>query len=266
MPVPPWLLREEGYLPRHDRDGFIDRSIVSLLGLLSLGRRRGGLEAGGGIDPFVKVVCTFAFLLLVSLTRSRGFLVLAGSAFVVLLAFQRAEQLAAVLATSAAVAVFTALILLPSALATGLAPALTLSAKVFLSVGAVRLVSVTSRWASLSGAFKRLHLPDLFILVFDVALRYIALLGDFALAMLHALRLRSVGRNTGKGAALAGIAGTLFLESRELAEELLAAMECRGFTGEYRAPGRLAVGWRDAALLAALAALAAAFLALPGSR
>lgn len=266
MPVPAWLLREEGYRPRRDRDGFIDRSIVSTLGVLSLARARGARAGGGGIDPFFKIVCAFGFLLLVSLARSRGFLVLAGSAFVVLLAFQRAERIAAVLTTGAAVGVFTALILLPSALRSGPAPALTLAAKVFLSVGAVRLVSTTTSWASLSGAFKRLRLPDLFILVFDVALRYIHLLGGFALAMLYALRLRSVGHNAGKGASLSGVAGTLFLKSKEMAEEMLSAMECRGFTGEYRAPRRLGVGPLDAALLAALTALAAAFLALPGTR
>jgi cobalt/nickel transport system permease protein len=265
MPVPAWLLRDEGYRPRRDRDRFIDRTILALLRVLSLARARGAREEGGA-DPFVRVVAALGFLLLVSLSRSRGFLLVAAAAFLVLLALQRAERIAAVLATAAAVSAFTALVLLPSALTAGPAPAATLVARVFLSVGAVRLVSATTGWASLSGAFKRLRLPDLFILVFDVALRYVALLGGFALAMLQALRLRSVGRNPGKGAALSGVAGTLFLESKEMAEELLAAMACRGFTGEYRPPPRKRPGGHDAALLAAMVLLVAAFLALPGAR
>ncbi len=265
MSVPAWLLHDEGYRPRRDGDRFIDRTILALFRVLSLARARGAREEGGA-DPFVKVLAALGFLLLVSLTRSRGFLLLAGVAFLVLLALQRSERIAAVLATAAAVGAFTALILLPSVFTTGPTPAATLLARVFLSVGAVRLVSATTGWASLSGAFKRLRLPDLFILVFDVALRYVALLGGFALSMLQALRLRSVGRNPGKGAALSGVAGTLFLESKEMAEDLFAAMACRGFTGQYRPPPRGRLGLHDAALLAALALLLAAFLALPGAR
>ena len=59
---------------------------------------------------------------------------------------------------------------------------------------------------------------------------------------------------------LTGIAGTLFLKSKEMAEEMYAAMECRGFTGEYRAGGRLRVGVWDLALGAAVFLLVVAFL------
>jgi cobalt/nickel transport system permease protein len=131
--------------------------------------------------------------------------------------------------------------------------------KVCLSVACIRLAAATTERASLAGVFKRLWVPDLFILVFDIALKYIVLLGELALTMLYALKLRSVGRNSGKHRSLAGIAGTMFLKSKELAEEMYDAMACRGFTGEFRTTTRLRLGFRDAALGGAVCLLVAAF-------
>jgi cobalt/nickel transport system permease protein len=260
MPVPDWLLQDERYVPHTDREVFLDRSILSFLNVLSKGRPRGGKEEGRGrMEPLVKVVSVFIVLLLVSLTRSSAFLVLAGTGLLIVLSLQSGERIATVLKTSLAVAVFTVLILLPSAFWGRGSSLVMITAKVMVSVASVKLVSTTTEWASISGAFKRLGAPDLFILVFDIALKYITLLGEFALAMLYALKLRSVGRNAGKTASLSGIAGTLFLKSKEMAEEMYAAMECRGFTGEYRASGRLRLGFRDIALGAAVALLAVAF-------
>ena len=77
--------------------------------------------------------------------------------------------------------------------------------------------------------------------------------------MLYALKLRSVGRNRDKTGSLSGIAGTLFLKSRVMAEDTYAAMECRCFTGTYRT-GRLpALRLTDALVLAADVAFICAF-------
>lgn len=260
QPVPEWLLKDERYVPRTDREAFIDRSILSFLSVLSKGRSHGGKEEGRGrMEPLVKVLSVFTVILLVSLTRSPFFLAMAGTGLLVVLALQSGKRIAVVLKTSLAVAVFTVLILLPSAFWGHGSSLVMITSKVLVSVASVKLVSATTEWASISGAFKRLGAPDLFILVFDIALKYISLLGEFALAMLYALKLRSVGRNAGKTASLSGIAGTLFLKSKEMAEEMYAAMECRGFSGEYRAGGRLRLGFREVALGTAVALLAVAF-------
>lgn len=267
--APAWLLADEDYSPRSDKDAFIDRSILALLALISRARGRGSSEGERRpIDAFYKLLALLLLLLLLSLTRSPAFLALVGTALLAALATRSGRRIAAVLATSLAVAAFTALILLPAALGglgSGAAAALLIVAKVFISVASVKLAFDGSEWTSVSGALRRLRVPDLFILVFDIALKYIALLGDFALSMLFALRLRSVGRNAGKRASLSGIGGTLFLKSKEMAEEMYAAMECRCFSGSYRRAGRPRFAAREAALLAGMAALAAAYLLLPGA-
>jgi len=267
MAIPSWLLHREVYDPPRDKDVFIDRSILAFLSLLSKARAKGPKEEGGRrVDAFFKILAMLIFLVLVSLSRSPAFLALVATIFLVLLALQSADRIRAILATSLSVLLFTTLILLPSALAGSPGQALVLLAKIFISVGTVKLVSVRTEWTSISGALRRLGVPDLFILVFDIALKYIALLGEFALSMLYALRLRSVGHNAGKRSALTGIGGTLFLKSREMEEEMYSAMECRGFSGEYRSASSLRFGAREAGLSLAMAALVLAFIVLRGAR
>jgi cobalt/nickel transport system permease protein len=91
--------------------------------------------------------------------------------------------------------------------------------------------------------------PDIFILVLDIAIKYIVMLGEFALNMLYALKLRSIGINNHKYISLSGIAGTMFIKSKEMAEEMYTAMECRGFTGEYKTFSKFKFNWKDLAII-----------------
>ena len=65
-------------------------------------------------------------------------------------------------------------------------------------------------------------------------MKYISMLGEICAAILTSVRLRSVGKNPQKAKALSGVLGISFLKSGEMAEEMHAAMCCRGFTGEYK--------------------------------
>ena len=79
------------------------------------------------------------------------------------------------------------------------------------------------------------HVPSLFIFTLDITLKYISVLGEICVEILQSVSLRSVGKNPDKAKAFSGILGTTFLKSSEMAEEMYAAMCCRGFTGEYQA-------------------------------
>jgi cobalt/nickel transport system permease protein len=117
--------------------------------------------------------------------------------------------------------------------------------KVFATVMAVSILSRSTQWNAITGALKTFFIPDLFILVLDIAIKYIMLLGEFSLNLLYSLKLRSVGKNDNKYASLSGVAGTLFIKSKEMAEDMYAAMECRGFTGEYRTGRKLGFPFGD---------------------
>jgi cobalt/nickel transport system permease protein len=233
--TPDWLLRDEVYAPRPDRDAFIDKSIHALLGLLAVLRRRArDGERGSRIDPRVGLAITLLLVLLVSLSRSMLFLSCVGTFILVVLSLHRGEVIWDVVKSSIAAGLFTLAIMLPSAFWGNAAGAARLTVKVLICVASVRFFSATTEWRRVTRALASFRVPDIFILVLDITLRSIALLGDRSLALLYALRLRSVGRNPAKTHALSGIAGTLFLRSRQMMEDMQAAMECRGFTGAYR--------------------------------
>jgi cobalt/nickel transport system permease protein len=137
--------------------------------------------------------------------------------------------------------------------------------KVFLSVSLVNLLSATTPWNRITEGFKFFHVPDLFILTFDLTLKYIVALGDVSLAMLEALKLRSVGRNRKKGGAVTGVLGVTFLKSRAMSEELYGAMQCRGFEGVYERPGHFAFSKRDIWYILLVAAVTALFIYLEGA-
>ena len=235
MAAPDWLLRDEAYAPRPDRDAFIDKSIHALLRLLGLLRRRTDDRGKRGrIDPRVALASTFTLILLVSLSRSSLFLACVGTLLLVVLSLHRGEIIWDVARSSLAAGLFTLAIMLPSAFWGNTAGAARLTVKVLISVASARFFSATVEWRNVTRALAAFRVPDLFILVLDITLRSLALLGGLSLSLLYALRLRSVGRNPAKTHALSGIAGTLFLRSQKTTEDMHAAMECRGFTGSYR--------------------------------
>jgi cobalt/nickel transport system permease protein len=243
--IPSWLARGEGYEPKSDRDGFIDKSILSLLGALAGIRNRPGRGHGGprlGTHPALKLATAFLVVLLVSLSRNLLFLGIVVTGELAYLASLSGEAIAAVLGKGLAAAAFAFVIFLPSALWGNWQGVVMTTSKVLISIVAVAMVSATTPWASMSRAFASFRVPDLFIMVLDIAVKYISLLGGLVLDMLYALKVRSVGRNGGKAESLSGVAGTVFLKSREAAEEMYAAMECRGFSGTYRTKER--VGFR----------------------
>jgi len=247
--IPAWLRTIEAYPERSDRSTFIERSILTFLGLLSRFRLP-GTGKWVRINPPIALASTVLLILLLSLSRGALFISYTGALLLVILSLHRGEVILRVLKTSVPIAVFTLLVMLPSAVWGTSASLTTIPFKVFFSAAALRLLVENEPWGSILGGLRFFLLPRLFILVLDLTTRYLVLLGEHSLHMLYALKLRSVGRNSRKTASLAGIVGTLFLKSRRMAEETYAAMECRCFSGRY--PAGRADRW-SAADLAALA-------------
>jgi len=252
--LPEWILRSEEYAPRTDADSFIDKSILSVLGALARIRNKAGDGAralGSAVHPALRLASSFLLILFVSLSRSIWFLAIVGTFELAVICLMSGARIARVLKTSLVASAFAFFIFLPSALWGNWPGVLMVAAKVLLSVGLASLVSTTTGWPAISQALSSFRLPDIFILVLDLALKYISLLGGLVLDMLYALKLRSVGRNHGKTASLSGIAGTVFLKSKDAAEEMYAAMECRGFSGTYRTAVRLDLSFFDFAFVLA---------------
>jgi len=230
--LPDWLLSNEEYVATPDRDAFIDRSIRSFLGILSRFRRQGVNEEKLRINPAVRLGSTLLLIVLLSLARDFLFISYMGALLIVTLSLFPAQLILRILKRSLPIGIFTFLLMLPSALWGNTPSLVMITLKVFFSIVAVNLFISTVRWESILSGL-RIFMPRFFILILDITTRYLVLLGELSLHMLWALKLRSVGRNPTKTASLAGVAGSLFLRSREMAEDTYAAMQCRCFTGSY---------------------------------
>jgi len=237
--MPEWLLKDENYIPQSDKDAFITKSISALLSLLSRIRAQSvHKEDGFRTNAVLKVAFTFMLIMLVSITKSFTFVIIIDVYLLVILSMMKGEEIFKVIKTSLYMSAFTFVILLPAAFLGNLFSGVMITTKVFTTVTAVNIISHSTRWNSMTSALKRFFVPDIFILVTDITIKYIAMLGGFSLNMLYSLKLRSVGKNNEKYKSLSGIPGTMFIKSKEMAEDMYSAMECRGFTGEYRVVDR----------------------------
>lgn len=201
------------------------------------------------LAPELKLVSAFLIILLVSLSRGAFFLELAAALEFGCLCLLPARTIARILKKVIVAALFAFLIFLPAFLVGRSPNTLLVCGKVLLAVLAAALFSAITPWPSVSAALSSLRVPDVFIMTLDMTVKYISLLGGLALDMLYALRLRSVGRDASKMSSLAGIAGSLFLKSRDAAETQYEAMECRCFSGTYRLKRHTRPTWRDAAFV-----------------
>ncbi|MFL0269090.1 energy-coupling factor transporter transmembrane component T family protein [Candidatus Clostridium radicumherbarum] len=234
--MPEWLLENDNYIPEKDSVNFINKSILAILNILTRIRLQSNAAASKlGVNDFTKLVSVLLMIIFVSLSKSITYVLIANVFLLVLINVLNIDEIKYVLKVSFVMAVITLLILLPSILLGYGNNALMITLKVFSSVAFVNILSCSTKWNDLLVALKLFKVPDLFIFVLDITIKYIILLGEFSLSMIYALKLRSVGKNNSKNASLSGIVGTMFIKSKEMSEEMYGAMECRGFTGEYRA-------------------------------
>ena len=258
--MPEWLLKDENYIPQLDKDTFINKSILSLVSILLKIKTQSAYKTDMfNVNPDFKVAFTFMLITLLSMSRSFAFVIIINVYLLAILSLMQAEEIIKIIKISFVMAIFTFVVLLPAAYWGNSYSSVMITSKVFATVTAVNMLSHSTRWNSITGALKRFFVPDIFILVLDITIKYIAMLGDFTLSMLYSLKLRSVGRNKSKYTSLSGIVGTMFIKSKEMAEDMYFAMECRGFAGEYHSSNRFKFTLADVVYITINAGIVFAF-------
>jgi cobalt/nickel transport system permease protein len=109
----------------------------------------------------------------------------------------------------------------------------TILLKTYLCVMAVLLLAAVTPFAQLANSMRRLGMPYIFTVMFEMTYRYIGVLITEAYSMYTAYSLRSVN---GKGIALkdmGSFTGQLLLRSIDRADRVYNAMKCRGYTSDY---------------------------------
>ena len=232
--LPSWMCESEAYEPNIDKDGFITKSAQAILGVLAKLKWNAGKDRRFSASPSLKLCYTFLFILLTACSKNYLFSLVMVAGTILALASYPASAMKQILSGTIGAVLFSIFILLPAVFMGNPQILLTIGTKVFLSVTLIGMLSAGTAWNKLTASLRAFHIPDIFIFTLDITLKYIAVLGEICMEILTSLRLRSIGQNKKKAKAFSGILGISFLKSREMADEMYAAMCCRGFVGEYK--------------------------------
>lgn len=260
--LPSWMCESEAYEPNIDKDGFITKSAQAILGVLAKLKWNAGKDRRFSASPSLKLCYTFLFILLTACSKNYLFSLIMVAGTILALASYPASAMKQILSGTIGAVLFSIFILLPAVFMGNPQILLTIGTKVFLSVTLIGMLSAGTAWNKLTASLRAFHIPDIFIFTLDITLKYIAVLGEICMEILTSLRLRSIGQNKKKAKAFSGILGISFLKSREMADEMYAAMCCRGFVGEYKTGKKYAFRKQDIFYIFSMIAVVGLFVYL----
>ena len=107
---------------------------------------------------------------------------------------------------------------------------LVLLARTVLCVSAVLILVAVTPFSELTAQLRRMHVPALFVRLFEMIYRYISVLAEEASTMLTSYRLRAGGAQWPEIKYFGAFTGQLLLRSVDRAERVYHAMLCRGYT------------------------------------
>ena len=102
--------------------------------------------------------------------------------------------------------------------------------KTYLCVMAVLILVSVTRFSELTTELRRLRLPAIFIIIFELTYRYIGVLLNESYSMSTAYSLRSPNRKGIEIRDMGSFSGQLLIRSFDRAERVYNAMKCRGYT------------------------------------
>lgn len=260
--LPSWMCESEAYEPNIDKDGFITKSAQAILGVLAKLKWNAGKDRRFSASSSLKLCYTFLFILLTACSKNYLFSLIMVAGTILALASYPASAMKQILSGTIGAVLFSIFILLPAVFMGNPQILLTIGTKVFLSVTLIGMLSAGTAWNKLTASLRAFHIPDIFIFTLDITLKYIAVLGEICMEILTSLRLRSIGQNKKKAKAFSGILGISFLKSREMADEMYAAMCCRGFVGEYKTGRKYAFRKQDIFYIFSMIAVVGLFVYL----
>ncbi|MCL1790662.1 MAG: cobalt ECF transporter T component CbiQ [Peptococcaceae bacterium] len=124
------------------------------------------------------------------------------------------------------------------AVSLGMLSLATILLKMYLTVMAALLLVATTPFTELTAQLRRLFVPVIFVMVFEMTFRYIGVLFEEVYSMMTAYRLRS---GTGKALDMrhmGSFVGQLLLRGFDRAERVHGAMCCRGYSLKHSPPAR----------------------------
>jgi len=234
--LPNWMTNSDDYVPPKDGGTFAVKTLKTIGKAMAKIQVQRGHEKKLHLPAIVKLLGMLAVIVAVSVSQSRLIILTALAAFLLYICTWPAKDLWSILRTSFVATCISFIIFLPAFFISpsGIPNYLTVILKVFISVGYVAIFNHTTQWNHITGALRILHIPGVFIFTIDIALKYIVLLGKLINDLLTSLMLRSVGKNNKKYSSVGGVMGVTFLRGAEMNTQMYEAMQCRGFTDDYK--------------------------------
>ena len=99
-----------------------------------------------------------------------------------------------------------------------------------LCVTALILLAVSTPFSDLTSQLRKLRIPEIFIIIFEMTYRYIGVLFTETSSLQTAYALRSAGKKGVLVRNAGTFIGSLLLRSFDRAERIYAAMQCRGYS------------------------------------
>lgn len=152
----------------------------------------------------------------------------------------------------------TAFFLLGIPVSFGLVSLLTILLKTYLCVMSALLLIATTPFHELTAQLRRLRVPYIFVLIFEMTYRYISVLMEEVLSMTTAYSLRSSKKGLDMR-HMGSFVGQILLRGFDRAERIYAAMCCRGYSLKDISRSGRVFRALDALVLIAVCALSLAF-------
>jgi len=232
--IPKWLSEKDNYIPKEEKNLYIEKSIFSFIKTISIIRQNKSQDKLLYlINPNLKVISTILNIALISISRSFAYLLIMDIYVFGNLMLMQKKSRKRIFIRSLIFPIISLIALIPSMFYGNVYNSLLLFQKIIITIIMMNLLAHNTKWSEISKSLKLFQIPDIFIWIMDITIKYIVLLGEYSIDLLYALRLRSVGKTSSKYDSITGIIGNLFIKSYKMSEEMSQAMECRGFTGEY---------------------------------
>ena len=230
------MKKTEDYVPPKDGGMFYIKTMRSLGRVMSRLKAESGKEGKHSLPAWLKIVLLLALIILVSVTQNDLVIMAAAALVIVRLALMPAEDIWGVVKTTLFAGVLAAILYIPAVIMdpVRLGNGLRLVVKILICVAAVGEFNRTTQWNHVTGALRKFRVPGVVIFIIDITFRYIVLLGNLMQELLTAVSLRSVGKNDKEYNSVGGVMGVTFLRGTEMNREMYEAMQCRGFTDDYK--------------------------------
>lgn len=227
-----WLYKNEDFEPSNNKYAHIDKSLSAFEKLLSKFKHINIGEKFRAIyfqNPLIKFILLITIIGTTAFTNNLFGIIYITLWLIYFLSLLDKKDIYKCVIFAMLVFIGNLIVLTPSIINNNYQSFYIIS-KAVLMVLTINIYVFSTKWNHITKVLKFFKVPDLFILLLDITLKYIINFSELAIEMLNALKVRIIGKTNYNST---GIVGTIFIKAKEQGEELYFTMECRGFTGEY---------------------------------